>query len=189
MKTLVGLFFAFLLSVPAFAQQGAYHLQPGDLLDISMWGRDDMRRQVLVLPDGTISYPLAGHINVSNMTVAMAEKQLKDRLVAGGFYIDPQLSVSVADTQGHQVYVIGRVRAPGAIVAKRPLSVMQALSSAGGLDEFANASGIFVIRDDGRNQRTLRLDYRAVSSGRDLASNILLEPGDVVVVPEAGLFS
>ena len=180
---------AMLISVQAMAQESAYRLQPGDLLDVSIWGQEEMRRQLLVLPDGTVSYPLAGHLNVIGMTAVQAERALKKRLVKGGFFIDPpELTVSVAEARGHQVFVIGRVRGPGAIAATRRLSVMQALSLAGGLDEFADSRRIIVIRRDGERQQIVRVDYAAVYSGNDLSTNVVLKPGDVVVVPEARLF-
>lgn len=178
-----------LISAGVAAQDASYRLQPGDRLDVSIWGQDNMNRQVLVLPDGTVSYPLAGHLNVIGMTAVQAEEALKKRFVEGGFFLDPpELTVSVAETQGHQVFVIGRVRGPGAIAAKRRVSVMQALSLAGGLDEFADPERIIVIRRDGTKQEVVRVDYAAVRSGQDLSTNITLEPGDVLVVPEARLF-
>ena len=180
---------AMLLTAPLAAQQSSYELQPGDVLDVSIWGQDNMRRQLVVLPDGTISYPLAGHLNVVGMTPVDAENELKKRLVKGGYFLEPpQLTVSVMETRGNNLYVMGRVREPGAIAAGRRLTVVQALSLAGGLDEFADRRGIIVIRRDGQKQRVLRIDYAAVHSGRDLSTNVVLEPGDVVVVPEARLF-
>ena len=180
---------AMLLSLPLAAQQESYRLQPGDLLDVSIWGQDNSRRQLVVLPDGTISYPLAGHLNVIGLTAVEAENELKKRLVKGGFFLEaPELTVSVAETRGHQLFVMGRVREPGAIPAARRLTVVQALSLAGGLDEFADRRGIIVIRRNGDEQRVVRIDFAAVHSGRDLSTNILLEPGDVLVVPEARLF-
>jgi polysaccharide biosynthesis/export protein len=180
---------AMLMAAPLAAQQTAYQLQPGDVLDVSIWGQDNMRRQVVVLPDGAISYPLAGHMNVVGMTAVEAENELKRRLVRGGYFLEPpQLTVSVTETLGNQLYVMGRVRQPGAIAAGRRLTVVQALSLAGGLDEFADRRGIIVIRRNGEAQQVVRIDYAAVHSGRDLSTNVVLEPGDVVVVPEARLF-
>lgn len=177
------------MSVSAWAADASYRLQPGDLLDISVFGGEDMRREVLVLPDGSISYPLAGHLNVAGMTVAEAEAGLIKRLVDGGYYVDPELMVSVVEARGNQVFVMGRVRNPGPIVAPRRLGVMQALSAAGGLDEFADPRKIIVIRQGEDEQKVFHLDYDAVRTGRDLSTNIRLEPGDLIVVPEAGLFS
>lgn len=168
------------------AAVGTYTLQPGDQLDISIWGEDNMRRQVLVLPNGTISYALAGHINVAGMTPEQAEAEIKRRLVEGNYYIDPPLTLSVVEAR-QELYVIGRVRTPGAIVAPRRLDVVQTLALAGGLDDFADKNGIMVIRRDGTRQQTFKVNYADVVTGRDLSTNILLQPGDVIVVPEGGL--
>jgi polysaccharide export outer membrane protein len=188
--TLVAATLVFTGGVPAQAQQAniqPYLLQPGDMLDISIWGEEDMRRQVLVLPNGMISYALAGHINVAGMTPEMAEAEVKRRLVEGNYYVDPPLTLSVVQTRGHELFVMGRVRNPGAITATRRLDVMQTLSLAGGLDEFADKNAIMIIRRDGNRQNMFRFNYSDVVSGKDLTSNIVLQPGDVLVVPEGGI--
>lgn len=165
-----------------------YLLQAGDLLEISIWNEDGMTRQVLVLPDGMISYPLAGHLNVAGKTPKQAEDEIKQRLVEGEYYNDPPLTVSVVDTRGNRIYVLGRVRTPGAVEANQPLDVMQVLSVAGGLDEFADKKKIIVLRRDEEGQKAIPFDYTAVHAGSDLSSNILLQSGDILVVPEAGIF-
>lgn len=180
---------AMLLSASAWAQQDTYKLQPGDMLDISIWGDEGMRRQVVVLPDGKISYPLVGHLAVAGMSPKQAENALKSGLVKGKFYVDPPLTVSVVEARGNEVFVIGRVRNGGSISATRRLDVLQALSLAGGPDEFAHTAAIVVLRRDGESEKVFPFNYDAVRKGKGLSSNIMLQPGDVVIVPEVGLFT
>lgn len=172
----------------AWAQTGQYRLNPGDILEISIWKDDAMLRTVTVLPDGMISYPLAGHINVAGMTAAELERELTNRLIEGRFYTNPALNVRVVQTQGNQIYVLGEVRTPGAFEAKRRLDVMQALSLAGGLTEYADRNDIVILRRNGNQRRTFRFDYAGAMSGGRPERNIVLESGDTVVVPSKGLF-
>ncbi len=177
------------VTVPDLAAQNEYRLNPGDLLDISIWNEDNMRREVIVLPDGTISYPLAGHLKVAGRTLADVEQELKSRLVTGSFFKDaPALTVAVLQTQGNQVFVIGEVNTPGAIAGNRPLDVLQALSLAGGLSEFADESEILILRRNADGQETYMFDYSNVQAGRDVSSNIVLQSGDTIIVPASGLF-
>jgi len=185
MSRLALLIVGILLSASALAQ-GAYLLNPGDILEISLWKEETMRRQVVVLPDGTISYPLAGHVQVIGRTAEDVEKEITERLKP--FYEDPFLSVAVVETRGNQVFVIGAVRAPGAFIASKRLDIMQALSLAGGLNEFADEDGIMVIRRMADGHQTLPFNYAVVESGKDLSRNIVLQSGDVLVVPTAGIF-
>ena len=185
MLRIVTLVAAILVSASSWAQN-AYLLNPGDILEISLWKEDSMRRQAVVLPDGTISYPLAGHIRVAGRTAADVEAEITERLKP--YYEDPFLSVAVVETRGNQVFVIGAVRSPGAFIAAKRLDIMQALSLAGGLNEFADENGIMVIRRTTDGERALRFDYGRAESGKDLSQNIVLQSGDVLVVPTAGIF-
>lgn len=176
------------LAGAAWGQDSAYRLNPGDVLEISIWKDEAMQRTVTVLPDGMISYPLAGHINVTGMTAAELEKELTKRLKDGRFYTNPALNVTVVQALGNQVFVLGEVKTPGAFEVKRRLDVMQALSLAGGLTEFADRGDIVVLRRNGVERQTFRFDYGSAMSGRNPERNIVLESGDTVVVPSKGLF-
>ncbi len=167
------------------ASTGSYKVNAGDMLEISVWKEDDMLRETTVLPDGSITYPLVGQVSVVGMTPAEIQQLLSQRLAR--FYRDresPYVTVVVKSTGGNRVYVIGEVRSPGVFVITQPVDVMQALSMAGGLNEFADKGAIRVLRRsaDGR-QQTINFDYSAVRKGRELSSNIILQGGDTVVVP------
>ena len=168
------------------AAEDGYALNPGDVLEISVWKEEGMEREVLVLPDGTISFPLAGHIQAAGMSAQQVEKILADRLRK--FFKDAAISVSVKSVTGNKIFVIGQVQRPGAFVAAQPIDVIQALSLAGGFTPFAAEDEIRILRREGGKQTALTFDYSDVEKGRNLESNILLKSGDVVIVPTEGIF-
>ena len=168
------------------AAEDGYALNPGDVLEVSVWKEEGMEREVLVLPDGTISFPLAGHIQAAGMSAQQVEKILADRLRK--FFKDAAISVSVKSVTGNKIFVIGQVQRPGAFVAAQPIDVIQALSLAGGFTPFAAEDEIRILRREGGKQTALTFDYSDVEKGRNLESNILLKSGDVVIVPTEGIF-
>lgn len=159
-----------------------YTLNAGDTLDIAVWKEEDLtKKDVIVRPDGMFSYPLAGEINAVGHTVAQVEEQISSRLKK--YIPEPVVSVSVKNLDGCRVYVIGQVSKPGSFVMNPRFSVLQALSLAGGLTPFAAANDIIVLRGTGNAQNVLPFHYGEVTKGRALNQNVLLEAGDVVVVP------
>lgn len=161
---------------------GAYRLQPGDTLAVSVWNEEALQRQVVVLPDGQIGFPLAGEVQAGGRTVGELREELTERL--SRFIGDPVVSVSVLEPSGHKVYVIGQVARPGAFAVTRRVDVMQALSMAGGTTRFAALNQIRILRrgENGKMQ-AISFRYSDVEDGERLEQNILLEAGDVVVVP------
>ena len=153
---------------------------------INEWKEEGMEREVLVLPDGTISFPLAGHIQAAGKSAQQVEKILADRLRK--FFKDAAISVSVKSVTGNKIFVIGQVQRPGEFLAAQPIDVIQALSLAGGFTPFAAEDEIRILRREGGKQTALTFDYSDVEKGRNLKSNILLKSGDVVIVPTEGIF-
>jgi len=173
-----------ILSWPAMAQDASYRLNPGDILDISVWKEEGMQRQTLVLPDGMISFPLAGHLMAAGKTPQEVQGDLVARIKE--FIPDPQITVTVQGTTGNKIYVVGQVNNPGEFPVSHKIDVMQALSLARGLTPFGDENDIKILRRDrvtGKEQ-ALSFDYSAVKNGEDLETNIQLESGDVVVVPD-----
>ena len=158
-----------------------YGIQPGDILEISAWREPDLQREVLVRPDGGISFPLVGDIKVQGMSISQLTTEITGRLAK--FVPDPAVTVSVKQISGNRIYVLGRVNRPGEFSVMRPVSVMQALSMAGGMTPYAERDEVKVLRGSGDSQQSLPFDYSAVERGEALEQNILLQPGDVVVVP------
>lgn len=166
----------------ARVDDASYHLQPGDVVEISVWKEEDLKKQALVRPDGGLSFPLAGDIKVAGMTPVDVQRELETRLKK--FLSDATVTVSVQEINGNQFYVVGKVNRPGAYKFNRAVDVLQAFSLAGGGTEFADLDHIRIIRReaDGR-QRVFEFAYNDVARGRDLEQNIVLQSGDTLVVP------
>jgi len=166
---------------PASTVVDAYEVQPGDVLEISVWKEPELQREVLVRPDGAFSFPLSGEIDARNKTVNDLRLEVTARLAR---YI-PELVVTVTVVQinGNKVYVIGQVNQPGVFVVNPRVDVMQALSMAGGTTPFADLNDIRILRRKGGKQSAIGFRYLDVARGRALEQNIMLESGDVVVVP------
>jgi len=158
-----------------------YAIQPGDLLEISVWKEPDLVREVLVRPDGGLSFPLAGDVAGAGRTVEALRAEISERLAR--FIPDPVVTVAVKRIQGNAVYVIGKVNNPGQFILGRGVDVMQALSMAGGMTTFASANSIKILRRTASGQVAIPFRYEDVVQGRDLEQNVILEVGDVVVVP------
>lgn len=171
-----------LLALPVSARADPYQLNAGDVLDIAVWKEESMQRQVLILPDGTISFPLAGHLAAAGRTAAEVQDELVKRIKT--YIPEPVVTVSVASVGGNAIYVIGQVKLPGRFNVTSQIDVMQALSLAGGLTPFGDEDGIKVLRRENNKQTAVAFDYSAVKKGKKLEANILLRPGDVVVVPD-----
>ncbi len=158
-----------------------YLLRPGDLLVVSVWKETDMQGEVLIRPDGGISFALAGEMQAAGHTVAEVTKLLETRIRK--YVPDAVVTVSVKAINGNRVYVIGKVNRPGDFALMGPMDVMQALSLAGGATPFADTNSIRVLRRSGDHQTSIAFHYSDVERGRRLDQNILLQSGDTVVVP------
>jgi polysaccharide export outer membrane protein len=165
------------------AQQAPdYAMNAGDTLDISVWKEEDLsKKDVIVRPDGKFSFPLAGQVLARGRTAAEIEAEITTRLKR--YIAEPVVSVSVKNLDGCRIYVIGQVTKAGSFVMNPRVNVLQALSLAGGMTPFAAVNDIIVLRGAGEGQRALPFHYAEVVKGRNLSQNVLLEAGDVVVVP------
>lgn len=172
-----------LLPILGHAQvdEEVYWVKPGDVLSISVWGEPDLQDSVLVTPDGNFSFPLVGQVNAKEKTVTQLQETVRQRLAT--YISSPAVTVSLQEINGNTIYVIGQVKNPGEFVMTRALDVMQALSMAGGATPFAALNDILILRRSGDGQVALSFRYSEVSKGRNLAQNIRLKSGDVVVVP------
>jgi polysaccharide export outer membrane protein len=173
-----------LLSNQAFAlASDVYRLNPGDKLEISVWEEEKLKQEVVVLPDGTISFPLAGgRVAAAGKTTEDLVSLLRERL--SKFIPDAEINVRLLATEGNLIYVTGEVKNPGKFVMKGPTDVMQALSMAGGLTTFAKKNSIIVLRREANGQsRSLPFKYGDVEDGENIESNILLQSGDTIVAP------
>jgi polysaccharide biosynthesis/export protein len=159
----------------------SYRVGPEDLLEISVWREDALKKEALVRPDGGISYPLIGEVQAAGKTVLEIREEIAKRLER--FIPDPAVSVAILKVGSQRVYVIGKVNKPGEYPLGRYVDVLQALSMAGGLTPFADSNEIRVMRREGGRQVVLPFEYSRVVRGQKLEQNIQLRGGDVVVVP------
>jgi polysaccharide export outer membrane protein len=158
-----------------------YLLNAGDVLDISVWNEEALEKTVLVLPDGMVSFPLAGELQAKGKSVLQLEQALKKSLTE--YLADPVVTVVVANVSGNTVHILGKVQTPGSFVMNQSLNVMQALSLAGGLSPYAEENNIIVLRQQGSKQAVIRVRYADIKDGEDVSSNIKLNSGDVIVIP------
>jgi polysaccharide export outer membrane protein len=172
---------------PATQSENDFFIIAGDVLQITVWKEEGMDREVLVLPDGTVTFPLIGTLQVRGLTPSAVQAEIKEKLKK--YIPDASVTVMVKAPLGHTVSVIGQVVKSGEVVMGRHMDVMEALSQAGGLTPYASTSHIVVLRygPDGKKS-SIDFPYDDVAKGRDLDKDIELKPGDVVVVPTAGLF-
>ena len=164
----------------ALAQE-PYLLNPGDILRISVWNEEALQQEVLVLPDGTISFPLVGILEVAGRTPLQVQDELKGLLAR--LIPDPEITLTVLAVEGNSLYIIGKVNQPGRFPMTRPIDVVQALSLAGGFTPYAQQDSIQILRRSGGKQRIIRFDYTQIADGEALESNIILQSGDTIVVP------
>jgi polysaccharide export outer membrane protein len=158
-----------------------YTVQPGDVLQVSVWNESELQKEILVAPDGGISFPLVGELNVIGKSAAELRQQITQRL--GRYISEPIVTVTISEVLGNKIYVLGQVNRPGDFIVNPMVDVMQALSMAGGTTAFASLNNIVILRRNGSQQRAIRFKYSDASSGKDLDLNIILQSGDVVVVP------
>ena len=158
-----------------------YQIGPEDVLEISVWKEPDLQRQVLVRPDGGISFPLAGDMEVAGRTARELEAMISDRIRK--YVPEAVVTVSVVTVAGYRVFVLGKVKNPGQFVVGRYIDVLQALTLAGGLTPYASEGNIKIIRREGGAAKAIPFDFDDVEDGEVLEQNILLQSGDVVIVP------
>lgn len=166
---------------PVPASSSEYRLRPGDLLAVSVWKETDLQGEVLIRPDGGMSFALAGEVQAAGHTVAELTSILQTKIRK--YIPDAVVTVSVKAAVGNRIYVIGKVNKPGDFPLTGPIDVMQALSLAGGATPFADTNGIRILRRDGDRQVSIHFRYGDVEHGRKLDQNIVLQNGDTVVVP------
>lgn len=186
MKKLAALYiatlFVFLCACGTAVAQGLpYTIGPEDVLEISVWKDDSLSREVIVPPDGVISFPLIGDIQTGFMTVEDLRKKVSNLLAA--YVPDATVTVILKELNSLKAYVIGKVNKPGQYAITLDTTVMQLLSIAGGLNPFASENRIHILRRKKNITIKIPFNYSQVLKGNNLEQNIVLQRGDVVVVP------
>jgi len=158
-----------------------YVIGPQDVLDINVWKEPTVTRTVPVRPDGKISLPLLDDVQAAGLTPMQLSDSLTEKLKK--FIAQPQVTVIVTQINSQRVYVIGSVARPGAYPLIPGMTILQALSSAGGFTQFANEKKIFLLRTvDGKQTRSY-FNYKDVINGKNASQNLTISAGDTIVVP------
>jgi len=158
-----------------------YRVGPGDLIEVSVWREPAASTTVVIRPDGKLSLPLVNDLAVSGMTPmeiqALVEKKLEP------FISVPSVTIIVRQILSKKVYVIGQVGSPGAYLLTQPMTILQILTQAGGLRQFAKSKSIYVLRTENGKQQKLPFNYEEVLEGKRIEQDIPLQAGDTIVVP------
>lgn len=164
------------VSVPA-----DYVIGPEDVLGVLFWREQEMSGDVAVRPDGMITLPLVGDVRASGLRPETLRDAIKQ--AAGKYLTDANVTVVVRQVNSRKVFITGQVTTPGAFPLAGPRTVMQVIALAGGIAEYADAEHISIMRTEQGRTRVFKFNYKDVSRGKKLEQNILLMPGDTVVVP------
>src|SRR2546421_8080843 len=158
-----------------------YVIGPQDTLDISVWKEPDLTRTVPVRPDGKISLPLLDDVQAGGLTPAQLKAEITQRLKK--YFTDPHVTVIVTTIGSQRIYLMGEVTRAGAYPLLPEMTLLQALSSAGGFTQFANTKNIYLLRVENGKQVKHPFNYKDVVNGKNPAQNIVLKAGDTIVVP------
>jgi len=170
------------LAAPAGVPTPAdYVIGPDDVLTVVFWRDKDMSSDVAVRPDGKISLPLLNDVQAAGLTPDQLRVQLTD--VAAKFFEQPIITIVVKEIHSRKVFVTGNLGKPGVYQLSAPTTVLQLLATAGGLLEYAKSKDIRIMRTENGKSLSFKFNYKEVSQGKKLQQNILLKPGDTVIVP------
>lgn len=166
---------------PVTSVDADYKIGPQDVLRIDVWKEPDISRTIPVRPDGKVSLPLLNDVQAAGLTAMQLAASLHDSL--SKYLTNPQVTVTVTEINSRRVYITGEVAHAGALPLLPNMTVLQALSSAGGFTQFAKLKNIYVLRNEDGKQVKHPFNYKEVVKGNFPEQNILLQPGDVIVVP------
>ncbi len=169
------------LAGESMGAEPAYLLGPEDVLKVAVWKDEHLTQETVVRPDGMITFPLIGEVAASGRTAEDVRNEIAKRLTK--FLPSPNVTVTVLKVLSYRIYVLGRVNKPGEYQAGHHTDVLQALSMAGGLTPYASENDIKIIRRNGTDEQVFPFRYGDAQKGKELRQNILLQRGDVVMVP------
>jgi len=158
-----------------------YRIGAGDVLQLFVWKEPDLSRDITVRFDGKVTVPLLGDVEAAGRTPQQLGEELSRSL--GRFLAAPQVTLGVSQANSARFHVLGQVGRPGDFPLARRITVLQALAIAGGFKEFAKTDSIVIIRQDGDAETALSFNYKRVEGGKDLSQDILIHPGDTILVP------
>jgi polysaccharide export outer membrane protein len=162
-------------------QDPSYVIGSQDMLDISVWREPDFSRTVPVRPDGKISLPLLNDMQAAGLTPSQLAAELTKSL--NKFVTNPQVTIIVTQINSQRFYILGEAARPGAYTLIPDMTILQALSNAGGFTTYANSKKIYLLRQENGKQQKLSFNYKDVIAGKRTEQNIVLKNGDTIVVP------
>jgi polysaccharide biosynthesis/export protein len=163
------------------AMDDNYVLRAGDVVNVTVWGVPELDRALLIRPDGGVSFPFASNLQAAGQTVAQLTKAITAKLKQ--YISDPVVTVALQENFGNKIYVTGRVVRPGVYQINQDVDVLQAIALAGGLTPFADRDDIKILRREKGVERAIPFNFKQVQRGERLEQNIILHPGDTVLVP------
>ena len=168
--------------LPSQTALSGYRIGSGDILQINVWREAEVSvPSVVVRPDGRIALPLIKEVEAAGLTTDELERVLLEKLAM--FVKDPNVTVLVKEIHSKKVYLVGAVQKTGPIAMDYEMSVLQALAEAGGLTVFAKSKHIYILRAGKDSGERIRFNYDDVIKGKHMEQNVVLHPGDTVVVP------
>lgn len=165
------------LTTAAPVNPNTYVIGPEDILGVRVWREPELSSGVQVRPDGKITMPLIGELQAAGLTPEELKGKIVERL--NEFMVKPEVIVSLQSVQSKKYYITGQVNRPGIFALVIPVTILEALTNAGGFMEFGNPKKITILRKG----KLLKFNYKDVSKGKNMEQNILVEPGDYIQVP------
>ncbi len=179
------LIFIFGIFFTEYASGVEYFVGPGDVLNITVYDNDDLETMVRVSDDSTIIFPLLGQVEVSNLSISQVSDKIT-QLLADGYLVNPQVNVFVKEFRSKKVVVLGRVRSPGLIELSGPISFLELVSKAGGLEKDAGDTATVKRKENGKDALIV-VDLVSLLQGGDLSQNVAILDGDTVVISKSGM--
>ena len=165
---------------PQSQSNASYVIGPDDQLHVSVWKEPDLTNTMPVRADGMISLPLLNDVQAAGLTPMQLAASISEKLKK--YITDPHVTVEVTQMNSQRIYVTGEVLHPGAMNRTPDMTVLQALATAG-FTQFANTKGIYVLRTEGGKQTKIPVNYKKLVKGDNMQQNVVLKPGDTIVVP------
>ncbi|MDY7035818.1 MAG: polysaccharide biosynthesis/export family protein [Thermodesulfobacteriota bacterium] len=164
-----------------YPEKESYIIGPSDILEINVWKEPELTRKVAVRMDGKITLPMINDVQAANMPLQKLQKEIAERYKE--FVEVPEVTVILLASNSRKIYMLGKIGRPGELPLTKEITILQAISISGGLQKWADKSDIRLIRKIDGVEKTFRIDYDAIISGKDLTQNIVLQPDDTIFVP------
>ena len=162
-------------------KESDYKIGIGDVIEIQVWHEPDLSRTLAVRLDGRVSLPLVGDVDTAGKTTSELDEYLERKF--SEVVTEPAVSVILIESRSRRYYVVGQVMQPGEFPIDHPITLLQAIARSGGFQEWAKRDDIKVVRRDGGKEKLLEFDYDAFVNGKSLNQNLVIAPGDTIIVP------